>query len=258
MNDAIYIEITAVRGSTPRDVGTAMKVTAQEIAGTIGGGALEHQAIMTARQMLSDGRAVQTLKIPLGPNLGQCCGGAVTLRFSHEERPTDAEPAPNHGPLLSGPPRNLWLWGAGHVGRAVVAHAPAKAFDITWVDRDLDRFPSVLPDAVTVVPALDMPRLALRAPLDAHHLIFTYSHDIDLALCAALLTRSAASIGLIGSDTKLARFSKRLDAMGLDPSQITCPIGDKRLGKRPSDIAQGVVATLLADARADAPSKATA
>ena len=252
MSDAIFIEITATRGSTPRDVGTAMKVTAQDIAGTIGGGALEHQAILTARQMLAQGRSAQTLKIPLGPNLGQCCGGAVTLQFSHQERQTDPQPVPPPAPVMSGPKRQLWLWGAGHVGRAMIATAPTTAFDITWVDEDRSRFPASVPDAVTVVPARDMPRLALLAPQDAHHLIFTYSHDIDLALCAALLTRGAASIGLIGSDTKWARFSKRLAAMGLDPLQITCPIGDKALGKRPSDIAQGVVTTLLNDAQSKA------
>jgi xanthine dehydrogenase accessory factor len=252
MSNAIYIEITATRGSTPRDAGTAMKVTAQDIAGTIGGGALEHQAILTAREMLAKGRAAHILKIPLGPNLGQCCGGAVTLSFTDQLRETDPLPVAALAPHTSGVPRQLWLWGAGHVGRAVVAAAPAGAFEITWVDKDIDRFPTSVADAITVVPALDMPRLALRAPQDAHHLIFTYSHDIDLALCDALLTRSAASVGLIGSDTKWVRFSKRLAAMGHDPSQITCPIGDKTLGKRPSDIAQGVVAALLDDVQSKA------
>ena len=256
MSDAIYIEITATRGSTPRDAGTAMKVTAQDIAGTIGGGALEHQAIQTAREMLAKGRAAHTLKIPLGPNLGQCCGGAVTLSFTDQQRETDPQPVAVVAPHTSGAPQQLWLWGAGHVGRAVVAAAPAGAFDLTWVDSDITRFPASVADTITVVPARDMPRLALRAPQDAHHLIFTYSHDIDLALCDALLTRKAASVGLIGSDTKWARFSRRLAAMGHDPSQITCPIGDKSLGKRPSDIAQGVVAALLGDTRLDAQSKA--
>ncbi|MFC6588613.1 XdhC family protein [Sulfitobacter pacificus] len=90
-----------------------------------------------------------------------------------------------------------------------------------------------------------MPRLAAHAPQDAHHLIFTYAHDIDLALCAALLKRGTASIGLIGSATKWARFRKRLIATGLDPAPVTCPIGDKALGKSPDQIAKGVIKALL-------------
>jgi xanthine dehydrogenase accessory factor len=92
-----------------------------------------------------------------------------------------------------------------------------------------------------------MPLLVAHAPENAHHLIFTYSHEIDLALCAALLKRGAASIGLIGSETKRARFAKRLRAMNLDPAHIICPIGDKSLGKRPDEIAHGTLCALLSN-----------
>ena len=249
MSDAIYIEITATRGSTPRDVGTAMKVTANDIAGTIGGGALEHQAILTAREMLVQGRKAQTLKVPLGPNLGQCCGGSVTLNFTDRQRQTDPIAVPPTLRITDHAPLDLWLWGAGHVGRAVVRNSPKGAFNITWVDTDFDRFPADISPDVTVLPAADMPRIAKHAPLSAHHLIFTYSHDIDLALCAALLDRTAASIGLIGSDTKWARFRKRLRAAGRDPAPIICPIGDKSLGKTPDAIANGCLSRLLDQAK---------
>lgn len=222
-----------------------MKVTNTTTEHTIGGGALEYRAIATAREILASGGAEQSETIPLGPNLGQCCGGAVTLRYSYAAPPTDHH---NKSSLRHGTPDcclPLWLWGAGHVGRAMVAHCPPQAFDLTWVDTALDRFPAGIPAHVTVVPAADMPLLAARAPKDVHHLIFTYSHEIDLALCAALLRRGAASIGLIGSETKWARFSKRLRDMGLDPAQITCPIGDKTLGKHPDEIAHGTVGAFL-------------
>ncbi|WPZ22386.1 xanthine dehydrogenase accessory protein XdhC [Sulfitobacter faviae] len=241
---AIFVEVTATRGSAPRDAGTAMKVTPDAIAGTIGGGALEHQAIAHARQMLAESRCEDSQTLPLGPGLGQCCGGAVSLRYTTTPRPLDAAtplPLPD---VQSDVP--LWLWGAGHVGRAVVAACPPRAFEITWIDSARDRFPDRVPPHVTVTPAADMPRLAAHAPRDAHHLIFTYSHDIDLALCAALLNRGAASVGLIGSDTKKSRFSRRLRAMGLDPSGITCPIGDKSLGKLPAQIAHGALIALIA------------
>ncbi len=244
---ALYVEITATRGSAPRDAGTAMVVTASESKGTIGGGALEHLAIAHARHLLATGAVEDTRTIPLGPGLGQCCGGAVTLRYTSEPRQVDSIPVNVHPPVArDGQVPSLWLWGAGHVGRAVVLACPPQAFDITWVDTVSDRFPNQMPAHATAMPAADMPRLAAHAPAGAHHLIFTYSHDIDLALCAALLKKQTASIGLIGSGTKWARFSKRLKDMGLDPSPIICPIGDKSLGKAPAQIASGTLRALAA------------
>ncbi|KIN60042.1 Xanthine dehydrogenase accessory protein XdhC [Sulfitobacter noctilucae] len=244
---AIWIEITGTRGSAPRDTGTAMKVTAGSTEGTIGGGALEYAAIATARTMLEKGETARTETLPLGPNLGQCCGGVVSLRYTDAPRDTDPSTTPVWQPKIEPQVRTpLWLWGAGHVGRAVVRTAPPEVFDIHWIDSAADRFPAHVDDYVTCTPATDMTRLARHAAPGAHHLIFTYSHDIDLALCAALLKRDATSIGLIGSATKAARFRKRLTESGLDPAAITCPIGDKSLGKRPDQIAKGTVNALLA------------
>lgn len=250
---AIYVEILATKGSTPRDAGTAMKVTPQGTEGTIGGGALEHQAIERARLLLAVNGREETQTLPLGPGLGQCCGGAVTLRFTRTSHPVDQIGLTQQ--LIRKPPPNpvlLWIWGAGHVGRAVINACHPQAFKITWVDDHIDRFPERVRESVTVTPAADMPRLAARAPAHAHHLIFTYSHDIDLALCAALLKRGFASCGLIGSTTKWARFQKRLRAAGLNPAPITCPIGDKSLGKRPDAIASGTVRMLLSHLKAPA------
>jgi xanthine dehydrogenase accessory factor len=244
---AIWIEITATRGSAPRDAGTAMKVTAERTTGTIGGGALEHRAIATARRILAKGGTGHSETIPLGPGLGQCCGGSVSLRYTFTPKPTDAATVSAQAQYShQAPSCPLWLWGAGHVGRAMVDIADPNAFDITWIDSAAERFPDHVPAHATAIPATDMPLLATRAPRHAHHLIFTYCHEIDLALCAALLKRGAESIGLIGSETKWTRFSKRLIAMGLEPGGITCPIGDKSLGKMPAQIAYGTIASLLA------------
>ena len=246
MQDAIWIKITRARGSTPRDEGTAMMVTAETTEGTIGGGELEYRAIAFARGLLARGVSEVTRTFSLGPDLGQCCGGAVTLHFTRQSCATDQPPfrvhrlEPNRAH-----PAFLWIWGAGHVGRAVVNALHPQDYKITWIDSAPDRFPTLQRRHVTHVPAADMPTLATHAPTYAHHLIFTYSHDIDLALCAALLRRGAASIGLIGSNTKRSRFFKRLRALDLDPGPIICPIGDKSLGKRPESIATGVATQLL-------------
>lgn len=243
----IYVVITQTRGSAPRDAGTAMAVTETGTEGTIGGGALEYAAIARARALLSEGREAEET-VPLGPGLGQCCGGVVTLRYTFERHDTDNARFVVHMIKPNRPhPKHLWLWGAGHVGRAVVRCAGSQAFKITWVDTASDRFPNRIPDWVKHVPAPDMPRLAAHAQKQAEHLVFTYSHDIDLALCDALLRRKVRGLGLIGSATKWARFQKRLTALGHDADEIariTCPIGDKSLGKSPEAIAMGVLSTL--------------
>lgn len=279
------VVVAAVAGSSPREVGAAMLVWRQGQSGTIGGGALEFQAATRARAMLhTGGIARRTDREPLGPKLGQCCGGTVTLlteRFDADNlpasdifaRPVDGsamplaisrllaqargqgrQPQPG---LVQGwmvepiarPTRHIWVWGAGHVGRALVATlAPLPDIAITWVDVSADRFPETIPDGVTMLPAADPALLMRHAPKDAEHLILTYSHRLDLALCHAALTHGFARCGLIGSKTKWARFRSRLAAGGHSLAtiqQITCPIGDTRLGKHPQAIAIGVAGQVL-------------
>ena len=140
--------------------------------------------------------------------------------------------------------RQVWVWGAGHVGRAVVGVlAPLPGVAVTWCDVDLGRFPAVVPAGVTV-------RVGTRvdAPVGAEHLVMTFSHALDLELCHALLGHGFARLGLIGSATKWARFWSRLGALGhsaASVARIACPIGDPSLGKHPQAIAIGVAAAFL-------------
>ena len=190
--------------------------------------------------MLAEGAFELTRTFTLGPDMGQCCGGVVTLGFL--EGTLGIEPTE--------PP--IWIWGAGHVGRAIAALlAPFEFHQVTLIDDHADRLPAALPDRVQPLVASDMPRAVAHAPTDAQHFILTYSHDIDLSLCDALLRHGFGQCGLIGSATKWARFQKRLRAMGHETAQIsriTCPIGDPSLGKHPQAIAIGV-ATRLIDGR---------
>ena len=280
--------VADVRGSAPRDAGTSMLVWRDGQEGTIGGGALEWEAAATARRALQNDRGAVDQR-PLGPDLGQCCGGSVVLgtEIWDAERLAQAEDAAAAGPVFvrriaGGLPcpkslyaasgqsaahvtrleagwltepllpaaTPLWIWGAGHVGRAVVdVMAPLPGWQITWADTAADRFPASETPGVTGLWASDLPRLARHAPQDAAHLILTYSHPIDLALCDALLQRGFGFCGLIGSATKWARFSKRLTEMGHSERavrRITCPIGQRTLGKHPTQIAIGVASQLLA------------
>ena len=151
---------------------------------------------------------------------------------------------------LAMPGRNLWLWGAGHVGRAMIdVLSPLPQMAIHWVDTAPERFPAQVPDRVRVVPAADPAALVRHTPVSAEHLILTYSHALDLELCHRLLGHGFAFAGLIGSASKWARFRGRLAALGHRPeqiAQITCPIGAPGLGKHPQAIAIGVAASLLA------------
>ena len=236
---AVRVTITSVQGSAPREVGAAMLVRSADIEGTIGGGALEWEAMRIARRMLADGVDHAEHRLSLGPALGQCCGGAVGLRFemaTQLDQPRDTA---------------LWVWGAGHVGRAVVAvMAGLPRLAITWIDDSAARFPDSIPAGVDRVVAADMARLMAHAPAGAHHLILSYSHEIDLALCHGALGRGFGSCGLIGSATKWARFQTRLKALGHEDAEISrilCPIGQPELGKHPQAIAVGVAGRLVTE-----------
>jgi len=244
----IVVTVIRTAGSAPREAGAQMLVRADGIEGTIGGGRLEWEAMRIAREMLTDGRAAAERSFALGPALGQCCGGSVTLGFRRAAGRTGDEADPATGGLAQAARTPLWIWGAGHVGRALVATlAPLPHWRIAWIDIDAARFPEGGTGAERIVAAAP-PALVRHAPVGAHHLIVTHSHEIDLALCHALLGRGFGSAGLIGSATKWARFRTRLAALGHSDAQISriaCPIGDPSLGKHPQAIAVGVAAALL-------------
>ena len=285
------VVVAGVKGSAPREVGAAMLVWADPSKdsgqdGTIGGGALEFQAAQAAREILAVGAGSRLDAIHLGPNLGQCCGGAVqvlTEVFCNvpAEAPVFARPVShNAGPMplavaraqaaarrgapvqlglyegwfveaMCAPKTPVWIWGAGHVGRAIVGvMAPLPEVEITWIDTDLARFPDVIAGGVRALPAADITRAVALAPTDAYHVILTFSHALDLALCDGLLRHGFAACGLIGSATKWARFRARLTALGhstADISRIMCPIGEPALGRHPQAIAIGVAARMMAD-----------
>ena len=277
----VRVVIAAFDGSSPREVGAAMLVWAGGAEGTIGGGALEWQAMAHARDMLA-GEPWRVERIALGPSLGQCCGGAVTLWHERFERVPETEAGvfargPGEMPLVvkrilarargqgaipaagvvqgwlvepvAGPMRHVWVWGAGHVGRAVVGVlAPLPGVAVTWCDVDAGRFPDALPDGVRVIAQADVAGAGADAPVEAEHLVMTFSHALDLELCHRLLGHGFARLGLIGSATKWARFRARLGALGHAPArvaQIDCPIGAPEMGKHPQAIAIGVAAAFL-------------
>ncbi|MBC7584355.1 MAG: xanthine dehydrogenase accessory protein XdhC [Tardiphaga sp.] len=320
VNDAaILVTVASVEGSAPRETGAAMLITASREIGTIGGGHLELCAIEVARTMLTQPDVLTSLtarrrleRLPLGPTLGQCCGGVVYLAFERIDAsgttdrtilsqrwhqgtdtwrlvPLDAPDAPllvdGDGHLLSGAPleggavpefdhlkpchlvrdaegkrwlvdpclpyrTRLFLFGAGHVGAALVRALEGLPCHVTWVDERADIFPAVVPANVTIEVCESPESMVDAAPAGASFLVMTHSHPLDQRLAECILARTDVGwFGLIGSRTKRIQFERRLRARGIDEQRIaamTCPIGIAGIeGKAPTMIAIAVAAQLL-------------
>jgi xanthine dehydrogenase accessory factor len=237
---AVLVTVLRAQGSTPREAGTKMVVSADALHGTIGGGHLELVAVETARGLLADAAAGRPIpgpvirELPLGPSLGQCCGGHTTLVFEA---------------IL--PVRwQVAVFGAGHVGKALVKLLGDLPCAVTWIDAREGELPAELPPRVRAVVS-DAPEDEVGSlPAGADILVMTHSHAVDLQIVEAVLRRGDQRyLGLIGSRTKRARFEQRLRARGRsaeDLARLTCPIGVPGIrGKHPAVIAIAVAAELL-------------
>ena len=248
----VVVEVLETRGSVPRESGTRMLVSASHVAGTIGGGHLELKAIAQARTLLQGETAqAQSVHYPLGPALGQCCGGAVTLGFS------TLDPAALASWPMAAPRFHLQLYGAGHVGRAIVqALAPLHCV-VDWIDEREDEFPATFdarggswPPHIRKVCVDAVEAEVALAPAGAFYLVLTHMHDLDLRISEAILKRGDFGFfGLIGSKTKKNRFIHRFEQRGIAASVIarmSCPIGIEGIsGKEPEVIAIAVAAQLV-------------
>jgi xanthine dehydrogenase accessory factor len=247
---AVLVTVAQTRGSVPREAGTWMAVFADTVLGTIGGGRLEFEAIDRARAQLAGGAEPATVRYPLGPSLGQCCGGEVHLRFDTTGRADVAalrqRLAARHTPVV--------LFGGGHVGAALAALLATLPFTVTWVDSRDGIFPADTPPEVVCEHSDPVQGAVASLPAGARVLIMSFSHAEDLDIVAACLLRQRAQadlpfIGLIGSQTKWATFRHRLEARGFtgdELAHVTCPIGVPGIrGKEPEVIAVAVAAQLL-------------
>lgn len=292
---AALISIIKVEGSAPREVGARMVVQWDAgFFGTIGGGRLEYEALAVAEAALSADKLAASVHVwPLGPNLGQCCGGSVTTLIETFD-PGDLDSigelvaAEEAGPfvtigrmteqgrvvreILHGATgradagegsvkqrfverfgelrKTVLLFGAGHVGRAVVLALSQLPFSVRWIDSRTGHFPDYVPANVITVRTDTPEREIDAAPAGAFVLIMTHSHPLDYSIAASALRRADLGfVGLIGSVTKRARFASQARQLGLSEdaiARLVCPIGlpDIR-DKEPSVIAAGVAAQLL-------------
>ena len=246
----IRVRLKDVQGSSPRDAGTEMLVSADATAGTIGGGQLEYRAIGAARALLASGARETEMTIPLGPEIGQCCGGRVVValtRLTDANRRTMLDTASQNSQLFS-QISHVYIMGGGHVGRALanqLQHLPVFSLLIDQREAELSRCAAHVEKRLTALPEAEID----RAPKGSAFIIATHDHALDFMLTAAALKRDdAAYVGLIGSATKRAKFESWLrgNDSAASTDKLICPIGASSVrDKRPEIIAAMVTAEVL-------------
>jgi xanthine dehydrogenase accessory factor len=233
---SVLVTIIEELGSTPRNAGSKMVVSAERVYDTIGGGHLEFKAMEIARQMLADGQPDTRLeRFNLGASLGQCCGGVNVLLFEPMGRPQ----------------AQIAVFGAGHVGRALVPLLAALPCRVRWIDAREAEFPQPFPDGVLKIVSEEPVDEVAQLPPGSYCIVMTHNHALDLELTAAILKRNDFGyFGLIGSRTKRVKFEHRLRDRGFDPASIQrmrCPMGLAEVkGKLPVEIAVSIAAEVIA------------
>jgi xanthine dehydrogenase accessory factor len=232
---AVLVTVLDAKGSTPREAGAKMVVSADGLFGTIGGGNLEHQCEAAARALLAGGAEGPSQRhFPLGPVLGQCCGGHVTVLFE----------------VLRPPRLHVAVFGAGHVGKALVKLLGDLPCRVSWIDSRPEALPANLPASVTPLRTTEPARAVGALPAGCVVMVMTHDHQLDFQIVAAALQRTDfVAVGLIGSETKRARFAGRLARAGIARAAIDrliCPIGLPGIeGKEPAVVAVSVAAQIL-------------
>ncbi|MCC0043330.1 MAG: xanthine dehydrogenase accessory protein XdhC [Brucellaceae bacterium] len=248
--DAVgLVEVAEAKGSTPREQGAWMLVSAEAIFGTIGGGQLEFLAIDKARELISLNQASGALDIPLGPEIGQCCGGRVALSISLMD---DVKRADLLARAKAGDDEraHVYLFGGGHVGCALAAALELLPLKVSVVETRVEALEG-LPDGV-VARLAAVPEEAVReAPAESAYVVLTHDHALDFLIVAEALKRGdAAYVGMIGSKTKRETFRrwylKEAGGNDADAARLVCPIGGADVvDKRPTIIAALAAAEIV-------------
>lgn len=246
--DSVLIEVTDVRGSAPRDAGAWMLVARDMIFRTIGGGQLEYMAIDHARKILAGGKD-SPMDVPLGPEIGQCCGGRVALGFKRVNRGLAEELTAKVDAEIATRP-HVYVFGAGHVGDALAYALSLTPVRVILVDtREAELMAVDAPGVETCLAA--MPEQVVRsAPPASAFIVLTHDHALDFLIVAeALQRRDAVYVGMIGSKTKKATFKNWLkNEFGNSDlfESLVCPVGGALVkDKRPEVIAALAAAEVL-------------
>ena len=246
--DAIVCELTSVRGSSPREQGTFMLVGRDDLFGTIGGGALEYMVIEHARRLIATGQADEAMDVPLGPEIGQCCGGRVEVTLQYAD-PASRERLAGIVAAEDAALPHVYVFGSGHVGRALAKALSLLPVQLEVIDTRRDEL-DLLPAGISS-RAVPMPEAVVRsAPAGSSYVILTHDHALDFLIAQEAIARTDAPyVGMVGSATKRARFASWFRSEGGDAnslSRLILPIGKQGLGdKRPEVIAALAAAEIM-------------
>lgn len=233
----VMVTLIGVTGSTPRNSGTKMVITHDEFFDTIGGGHLEFKATKFAQTLLKKGVNAQHIEhFQLGSQLGQCCGGTATVLFE----------------CFAATGINIMLFGAGHVGQALMPILSSLPCQITWVDSRAEQFPAnaeTLNNTRVIVSETPEDEVA-NIPANSYFIVMTHNHQMDFDISQAILKRGDfAYLGLIASDTKWRRFKQRYKHRDIDEALVErmhCPIGLPEVtGKLPMEVAVSVAGQII-------------
>lgn len=233
----VMVTLIGVTGSTPRNSGTKMVITHDEFFDTIGGGHLEFKVTKFAQTLLKKGVNAQHIEhFQLGSQLGQCCGGTATVLFE----------------CFAATGINIMLFGAGHVGQALMPILSALPCQITWVDSRAEQFPAnaeTLNNTRVIVSETPEDEVA-NMPANSYFIVMTHNHQMDFDISQAILKRGDfAYLGLIASETKWRRFKQRYKHRDIDEALVErmhCPIGLPEVtGKLPMEVAVSVAGQII-------------
>ena len=244
--EIVKIKIINTKGSAPTKIDDIMLVSLDNIYGTIGGGNLEFLAINEAKNLLNKSINKKKLSVPLGPGIGQCCGGYVELVLTLHK---DSTSAIKNEKIMGANKKNLYIFGAGHIGQAIVSHIKDLDFNTFLIDSRADFLSMNNYKNINYLLSKEPWTIINRFEKDSLYVVLTHSHDYDLKILNEILKINFGFAGLIGSNTKKRRFIKRLEDLGHDKkliNKIECPIG-LEIGdsKDPEEIAFSIITQII-------------
>ena len=244
----IKAKLISTEGSVPRNKGTIMLISKNHIFGSIGGGKLEFNIINHAKKLLNKKIfKEEIINIPLGPTIGQCCGGYVQVKLSKHVSGKDSF---SNEKFIYNKLDNLYIFGAGHIGKELSSKSIDLDFHVNLIDSRQDYLKIIKNKKITNIYAQYPWLLIKNLPKNSYFIILTHSHDFDLNIINEILKLDNFKfLGLIGSKTKIKRFESRLIKFGHKKSlidKIECPIGLKSIdSKKPAEIAISIIARIL-------------
>ena len=242
----IKAKIINVKGSSPNKINDFMLVAPKDIFGTIGGGNLEYLVIEESKLMLKNKSKRKKLNIPLGPGIGQCCGGYVEIILTLHK---DTDAAMKDEKVNDSFKEDLYIFGAGHIGQALIETIGNLNFNTYLIDSREEYLKMSVNKDVNYLLSKEPWKVVNKLKDNAYYVVLTHSHEYDLKILNEILTKKFTFVGLIGSTTKKNRFFKRLTENGHDKNiikKIECPIGvDIGNSKDPNEIAFSIITRLI-------------